>query len=445
MRIDYKHRGLHTIQDIRSFLFKKSKYKQYQSRFFGCVAVGILLLIPTFKSITRVFSFEVFKGISIDDIELLSSIIASLFTILQWCFRYQANNWNREAREIGNYELTYNLSNRRRIGELIYKELPEVIKKEDIYSLYNEKTKYYDSPKEINSYQETSHRMLENCIWNRYLFSKMYEYKRKIAGFVIGLTLFLLPLIIICFRDSSSLVFYMVSVISVSSLIFNFVESLLSAKSIISLIDTLIKELMSIRIDTVEKFQNVYSAYAHINLKSPSIPERLYQKHREKLNETWIDIRKKLPVSDITLSIHTVLPIIKHILDTNQIDWAVTGSASKVLRRTKMYCSDIDIIIADSRDIERVNNLFTPFIIEKIIFYPSRTIRSYYGKFNIGGINIDVICNIENLIRSNCWVSHPTLEIEKIWFYGVKYPATSLGFERKVESILAKKNFEQSF
>ncbi|SUB89522.1 Uncharacterised protein [Porphyromonas macacae] len=441
MKIDYKHRGLYSIQDIRNFLFKKSKSKRCWSRIFGCVAVIILLFIPIFKSINRGFYFVGSKSISIDDIELFSSIIASLFTILQWYFQYQASIWNREAREIGNYELTYNLSNRRRIGELIYKELPEVIEKEDIYSLYNEKTKYYDSPKEINSYQETSYRMLENCIWNRYLFSKMYEYKRTIAGFI----LLLLPLIIICFQDSLSLVFYTVSVISVSSLVFNFVESLLSVKSIISPIETLIKELMSSKIDTVEKFQNVYSAYAHINLKSPNIPNHLYQRHRENLNKTWTEIQKKLPASDVALSIHTVLPIIKNILDTNQIDWAVTGSASEVLRGTKIYCSDIDIIIADSRDIERVNRLFRPFIVEDIIFYPSRTIRSYYGKLSIGGINIDVICDIENLISSNCWVPHPTLEIEKIWFYGVKYPTTSLGFERKVENILVKKEFEQSF
>lgn len=429
MKIGYKHKGLGTIQDVRSHLFRTSKRYQNRSDNFGC---GSLISAISSLVFSRILESE-------ETLRLTFSLLTAIFAILQWRFRYKAIKSNTEAREVGNYELIYNLSNRRRVGELIYKRLPDVTNGEKIYSLYDEKKEYYDSLKEINVYQETSYRILENCVWNRYLFLQMYQcYKRPLLIGFAGLSILFLLIIPYC-QNFFSLIFCVISIILASSLAFNYMESLYSAKNAISLIDPLIKELMSTRIDTREKFQGVYSSYSHLNLKSPNIPDKIYVKHREKLNRVWTELRDKLPESDVISSINTVLPIIKNLLDSNGIQWAVIGSASEVIRGKKKYCRDIDIIIADRKDIEKVNTLFSPFIIEEVMYYPSESIRSYYGKLNVGGVNIDIVCDIENLIHNNHWEPHPNIEIEKVCFHGVKYPITSLDFEKKVRIILSMK------
>lgn len=445
MKIDYKYKGLNTIQDIRTYLFRRAKHKQLCSFIFGMSALLLIVLPLIFNIIfdnLGIFTFVFQKDLIPihHKLQTISSFLVTVCTILQWLCRYQAIRWNTEAREMGNYELIYNLSNRRRIGELAYKRLPNAMDKEKIYSFYDENKEYYTSPKEINIYQETSYRILENCIWNRYLLLKMYGYqKNNLWWAATGISLALLLITQFCPYSFSSF-FYLINLVAVSSLTFNYIETLHSAKSVISPIESLIKELMSIRIDTSEKFQTIYNAYSHINLKSPNISDNLYLAHRDKLNKMWTELRQKLPASDITSSINSVLPIIKNLLDSNGIDWAITGSASKVIRGGRKYCRDIDIIIANRKNLEKVNSLFKPFIIEEVIFCPSKSIRSYYGKLNIGGINIDVVCDIENLISTNCWIPHPSLEIEKVCFHGVKYPITSLGFEKKVAKIIAMKD-----
>ena len=428
MKIDYKHKGLDTIQDIRSHLFQTSKQDQKRSLILGVSSLGFAVFPLVFS-----WLFE-----SEEMLQLIFSLLTAIFAILQWGFRYKAIKSNTEAREVGNYELIYNLSNRRRIGELIYKRLPDVINGKKVYSLYDEKKEYYSSLKEINVYQETSYRILENCVWNRYLFLQMYRCKKKLIGIIVVVFLLFLSTILYC-PNFFSLIFCIMSIILASSLAFNYMESLYSAKSAIALIDPLIKELMSTRIDTREKFQGVYSAYSHLNLKSPNIPDNMYVKHREKLNRVWMELRNKLPESDVISSINTVLPIIKNLLDSNGVQWAVMGSASEVIRGKRRYCRDIDIIIADRKDIEKVNTLFSPFIIEEVMYYPSESIRSYYGKLNVGGVNIDIVCDIENLIHNNHWEPHPNIEIEKVCFHGVKYPISSLAFEKKVKIILSMK------
>lgn len=223
---------------------------------------------------------------------------------------------------------------------------------------------------------------------------------------------------------------YLVGLIVVSSLSFNFFERHKNLKIVISSIDNLVKDLYSARIETDAKFLQVYNSYTDIILKSPDIPDKIYKENKDILNKSWEEINKNLPLTNTSLAIKEVLPIIKSILDENQIEWAVTGSASKFLKGESIYCGDIDILLANQGDYTKVNKLFNVFLVEEIQFCHSQDIKSFYGKFNMGGINIDIICDVENY-TSYGWIKHPDFNKKHITFYKEKYPVTTDDFEKK--------------
>ncbi len=455
MKLGYTKKGRDSIQSVRENLFKKAKFYNRISTIFGIFALLVVFLqsqnnLKEFCSVGSIRS-------------LCLGAVSFVLSFFYWFFYYVSKKKNRKAKEISNYELIYNLVDRRRVGEYIYEMLPDVSEKSNkkskwrqilLYLMIREKEVisddrdkchyvddekgYFDTPNEVNVYQEISYRILENCFWNRSLYQKVF----KCYGWCV---LVLLPLFVtfaVCVALPSiynDLFLNALLIILSSSLFFSFLETMLSAKEIVSNTDILIKELLSKKIDTAEKFRSVYDAYSQFNLKSPNIPKCLYKKYNSKLNKAWKEMRKTLPTTNVKSAVICVLRIIKLLLDAHEITWAITGSSSQLIRGDVDYCNDIDIIISDCDACKKVNHIFKPFLVEEVMYCDSGDIRSYYGKFNISGVNVDVFSEVSNLTSNLGWVFHPKLTKEYKYFGGDSYPITTSDFNSEVEQIIKSK------
>lgn len=450
MKTKKTFRGKWTIQQARKYLFERSKKHRNKSETYGWLSLICIVIIPFCDFIGLMPDCSTKQLInSKGGLSLIFGLLSIGSQIASWKYFLRYKKEGIRAREILKLEILYNISNRREIEALLFKYIPEIErrnKKENVhfYSCYNDE--YFNTPKELNVYQEISYRILENCIWNRHLYKKMREKDgRIILGFIFFVSLLffislLLPFIVNNIPDDLYMKFvYLVGLIVVSSLSFNFFERHKNLKIVISSIDNLVKDLYSARIETDAKFLQVYNSYTDIILKSPDIPDKIYKENKDILNKSWEEINKNLPLTNTSLAIKEVLPIIKSILDENQIEWAVTGSASKFLKGESIYCGDIDILLANQGDYTKVNKLFNVFLVEEIQFCHSQDIKSFYGKFNMGGINIDIICDVENY-TSYGWIKHPNFNKKHITFYKEKYPVTTDDFEKKVFEIINKKS-----
>lgn len=444
MRTNRAFKWARNIEDARKYLFEKAKKNLECGDSLAKISLIFIIL-------SSVFDFCVFRTDKLlfdfctesQKISLGFSLLSIGTLLLSWLCFLRFNKFYRKAKEIGNFELIYNVSNRRKIGEIVYEYLPEFVRDADIDISSFYENKYFDSPKELNAYQNISYRMLENCVFNKYLYGEMYRVRKKRLIFFLFIVFILLFYILMFFKsvDCSMLFIYVVGLIVVSSFSFKFLETFFLLRHIVHSMDILIKELLSGRIDTSEKFLYIYGLYSEINLKAPIIKKNLYDKNREKLNKTWRDMKENLSLTNTSFALKEVLPIIKRLLDDNGVKWAITGSASKFLKGQYNYCSDIDILLSDYKDCPKVNELLKPFLVEEICFSESKDIRSYYGKFNIGGINVDVMSEVQNLTKKRGWVSHPHIETHKEHFYGYSYRVTSCRFEKEVDEIINMKDY----
>lgn len=437
--------GLWSIEQARNYLFDCAKSEYRKSRWSGRLAV-VLVTYPAVVDFLclidvcdGICSFKSYcDGSSLSLVLSLFSIIA---VIAHWAYFSEYESYQKRAKEIRNLELMYNVSNRRKVREIVQEYLPKIKHLKATYE-FNENN-YYSPPREINVYREASYKILENCIWNTHLYGEVYrENRNKLAryGMLIGVVYLIaiwasgevIP------SNTPAKLAYIVGLIGSSSLVFNFLDTMLSARSSQLSYHRLEKEIQSGEIDSGDKFFHVYNIYSHINLNAPDIDETIYNKSKDSLNESWNTIQRSLPQTDTLDALRRVLPIIKHIFANNSIKWAITGSTSHYLKHQPRYCRDIDIILSDPKDAVKVNRILNPFVIEKICFWESADIRSYYGKFNISGVNIEVISEVENLTPSG-WVPHPRWDICSAKFSGSHYPVTTAQFDQEVHNIMLMK------
>lgn len=440
------------IEQVRRYLFERAKLHYKRSRYAGWFAV-IFVVIPvsfqfTPSDWTSLIDTNTFKFLfKIFDRSNLTFILGGLSTVAimaHWWYFSAYKRYQVKAKEVSNLELMYNISNRRKIKEIVQRYLPEIINLKETYTFNG--NKYYSVPKEINIYQEVGYKILENCIWNAYLYEQIYKKDRNrliyIAVLVIGL--FIMVLVMsgkVLPIDTAAMLGYVIGLIGTSSLAFNYLDNLFLSRDMSASYDELGKEIHSQKVDTREKLGYIHNKYSYINLKAPNINEKLYQEHQDKLNRTWEFIQQGLPKTNARLVLKEILPVVKQLFENNQIKWAITGSTSLLIKNQLEYCRDIDIILKNAHDAPRVNQILSPFLVEEMCFWISPDIRSYYGKFNIGGVNIEVISEVENLTHLG-WIPHPTWDICWVKFYNNYYPVTSKKFEKQVKHIMLLKPTE---
>ena len=144
--------------------------------------------------------------------------------------------------------------------------------------------------------------------------------------------------------------------------------------------------------------------------------------------------------SNTLIEIYNTLFIIKRLFEAKNknIEWVVTGSASSVIRKESECCNDIDIIV-DISHVHEIDEILNAFRIEQMSYSSLEDIRSFYGKYKIGGVLIDIMSNVENKVDKN-WIAHPLLEKELRKFEDIEIYITSKDFENKVNEIIQSKH-----
>ncbi len=70
--------------------------------------------------------------------------------------------------------------------------------------------------------------------------------------------------------------------------------------------------------------------------------------------------------------------------------YAIRGTASLVLQGFEMNVDDIDIL-CDKKTALACNEIFKDYLLEKVEFKISDKFKSYFGKFKINGVDVEVM------------------------------------------------------
>jgi len=84
------------------------------------------------------------------------------------------------------------------------------------------------------------------------------------------------------------------------------------------------------------------------------------------------------------------------------IQWAVTGSLGMVLHGMEMEIHDIDIQ-TDKEGAYQIERRLVNYLVKLVHFKASERIRSYFGIFEINGIKVEVMGDMQHLLADDKW------------------------------------------
>lgn len=82
--------------------------------------------------------------------------------------------------------------------------------------------------------------------------------------------------------------------------------------------------------------------------------------------------------------------------------YAFRGTTSLVLQGLDMNVDDIDVL-TDKKTALDSNNLLKEYLIEEVVFKESDKHKSYFGKFNVNGIQVEVMGNWQVKSPKGIW------------------------------------------
>ncbi len=98
-----------------------------------------------------------------------------------------------------------------------------------------------------------------------------------------------------------------------------------------------------------------------------------------------------------------VLLRISNDLEKNNIPWVLVGSLSLYLQGVDIEPEDIDILTTKEGAL-KLNTIWDKFKIKSVSFGETSSFRSYYGRFKINDVYVEVMGELEQKINDK-WVS----------------------------------------
>ncbi len=419
--------------EMRKYFFKKAK----KYKIFGRLS---LLLSVTFTIMSITMSENLNNKIYI------FSIIASIFLITFWWLEYLAKNLNGKAIDLHSLELIDFITEKRLVNLDIAEYIPYQKKLSKI-STANSDSSYYNTPPEINIYQRSAYRVLENCYWNKFLYKKLYNWNLAfliLIGCVFAYSFFFQQANL----DIDRLLLFtkILLVLLTSSLFIDFIYEIIRLKNAYESMKEIYFRLIDRPVLSDTNFGIEFTKYNKCKLSAPNIPSIFHKFYGDRLNSGWDKlVKNELKGSNAATEIYNTLFIIIELFKAKncQIEWIVTGSASLVIKGLADSCNDIDIIIDEKyiNEIYKIDEILKVFRIEKMSNSSLDNIRSIYGKYKIGGVFIDIMSNVENKIGDG-WIKHPPLEKELKKLKDIQIYVTTKDFEEEVNKIIQRKNGE---
>lgn len=114
------------------------------------------------------------------------------------------------------------------------------------------------------------------------------------------------------------------------------------------------------------------------------------------------------------------------------INWAVTGSLGMVLHGMQMDIHDIDIQ-TDKEGAYEIERRLVKYLVKLVHFKATERIRSYFGVFEIDGIKIEVMGDMQHMLPDQKWDSPVSLESIRDWvdYADMHIPVITLEHEAK--------------
>ena len=125
-------------------------------------------------------------------------------------------------------------------------------------------------------------------------------------------------------------------------------------------------------------------------------------------------------------------------LESEGVNWVLTGSASFALQGIPMEVHDIDVQ-TDEVGAYRIEELFSRYSMKKVSFSSTDNIRSHFGELYIDGVRVEIMGDIQKRLeactersrRDGSWEESVNLEFHKrfVNVAGMRIPVLSLEYE----------------
>lgn len=124
------------------------------------------------------------------------------------------------------------------------------------------------------------------------------------------------------------------------------------------------------------------------------------------------------------------LKAISDRLNGKGINWVLIGSTNHALQGVDVKPRDIDIL-TDKEGAYAIGEALKEFVVEEIHIRETEKMKSHYGKFNIEGVEVEIIGDLVNMKQEGDLWSETTNFSKKIIieFKGVEVPGISLDQE----------------
>ncbi len=119
--------------------------------------------------------------------------------------------------------------------------------------------------------------------------------------------------------------------------------------------------------------------------------------------------------------------------------WALTGSTSFNLQGINININDIDVQ-TDKNSAYKFEKIFRKYVIKPVKYSLTDKIRSHFGIFEIRGVKVEVMGDIQKRLPDDKWEKNKDLKniIDFVNFEGYNIPVLNLAYEEKAYRILGR-------
>lgn len=109
------------------------------------------------------------------------------------------------------------------------------------------------------------------------------------------------------------------------------------------------------------------------------------------------------------------------------IPWSVSGSVALALHGVEVECGDLDILTTAAAA-PRVGALLAGEELEPVRFRERGRVRGHIGRVRLGGVDVEVLGDVQNLLAGGGWSEPPRLggEVELLELAGRPCPVVRL-------------------
>lgn len=128
----------------------------------------------------------------------------------------------------------------------------------------------------------------------------------------------------------------------------------------------------------------------------------LRQAHNLPWHEKLYFILLDIPVI-MREAITEALRVISRFLKDREIEWVLVGSTSLALQGVNVDPKDVDIL-TDKKGAYEIAEVLREYEIQPVFFSRSELFASHFGKFNIRGIHIEIMEDLE-ILTDGSWIN----------------------------------------